>query len=66
MLNGSIGISMSLTVCELIKAAQAFKPTEEDFKKLNERLEAFDKECAAKDWKPGEYTAWLNKPFSSL
>jgi len=55
-----------MTVCELIEAAKKFEPTEEDFKRLNERLKKFDEECKAKEWKPGEYQAWLNKPFSSL
>lgn len=55
-----------MTVCELIEAAKKFEPTEEDFKRLNERMAKFEKECEAKDWKPGEYSTWLNKPFSSL
>lgn len=55
-----------MTVDALIEAARNFKPTEEDFKRLEERMEAAEKEYAKRDWKPGEYTAWLNKPFSSL
>lgn len=50
----------------LIEAARNFKPTEEDFKRLAETVKAVDEECAKKEWKPGEYAAWLNKPFSSL
>jgi hypothetical protein len=50
----------------LIEAARKFKPTEEDFKRLEERVKAFDEECAKKGWKPSEYAAWLSKPFSSL
>jgi hypothetical protein len=55
-----------MTVCELIEAARKFEPTNEDIAQLMKRAAAFEKEIAAKGWKPGEYHAWLNKPFSSL
>jgi hypothetical protein len=55
-----------MTVCKLIEAARKFEPTAEDIARMVERSRDFEKKLAEKEWKPGEYQAWLNKSFSSL
>jgi hypothetical protein len=55
-----------MTLDAFLEAARKFEPSGEDFKRMNERTEVFEAECLAKGWKPGEYTAWLSRSFSSL
>jgi hypothetical protein len=55
-----------MTRDELLEAARTFKPTEEDFKRMNERMEVFEAECLRNGWKPGEYSGWLARTFSSM
>ena len=55
-----------MTVDELIKAAQAFEPTEADIQALVERIDEAEKKYLAEAEARKLPEGWLNKPFSSL